>query len=128
MTEVCTVLCSGCLKEIYEMLTLYIFISELTLSGDTLRSQGQDMWETRIWEWEGCHLHLARGPSGPVAPGTCPMSEASIRAVFPGGWEKVRSEVRGEIQVLGDSQSHKESKHWHGVFIRALQSMASQEV
>lgn len=32
------------------MLTLYTFVSELTLSGDTRGSQGQDMWEMRTWE------------------------------------------------------------------------------
>lgn len=88
MTEVCTVLCSRCLKEIHEMLTPYIFISEPTLSGDTLRSQGWDMWERRIWEQEGCHFYLVMGASGLVALGTCPISVASIGMVFPGGGRK----------------------------------------
>lgn len=64
------------------MLTLQIFISEPTLSGDTLRPQGQDMCETKIWEQEGCHFHLAMGASGFVVPGIGPMSVTNIRVVF----------------------------------------------
>lgn len=98
MTEVCTVLCSHCLKEIYEMLTLYIFISEPILSGDILRSQGQNMWETRNWEWEGCRFRLAMGAGGFVAPGTCFLSVASIRVVFPGGGTKQEMKSEGKFK------------------------------
>lgn len=82
--EACTILCSHFLKKhISEMLTLYIFISELSIRRYTGISGTRHVGNKNLGAGRGATFTLLSGSVALRLLAQCPISVASVMEVFP---------------------------------------------